>query len=171
MNSRQLIILPFRGTCASALGALIGGTLPAAALMLFTFCSWFVAGASEFDRQVDLRRLREDLVWPVIGCAVVCACAAWTTFAPVGKYRFARTLAIIVAVCVPMWFVLNAMALTPRRLKGVGHPAIYPSELIELIGPPVLIAVILTVVRISGPRRHAMPGSDRPSPGHRESGA
>ncbi len=84
----------------------------------------------------------------MVDCGVVCACAGWATFAPAGKYSFAWSLAIIFVGSLVAWMVLGWMELTPRRYKGVDHPAFYPSELLVLIVPPSLAAAFLTMIRV-----------------------
>jgi len=84
---------------------------------------------------------------PVVGCTVVFACAGWATFAPVGAFRFAKSLAIVFVMSLPLWFFLASMQFTPRRIKSVEHPAMYPSEFMVIAGPPVLAAAMLTAVR------------------------
>jgi len=130
---------------------------------LYTVGEWVIAGASEFDRNSDLQTLQNKIELPVIGCSLVCACAAWATFAPAGTFRFARSLAIIFAVCVPVWFILghvvNTMGAVPLRLKGTHHPTLYPIEWILLMAPPILVTAILTATRISNARRRGTPDS------------
>jgi predicted permease len=137
-----------RGLLATLLGAL-GGALVSVALALgFTVCGWLVAGTKEVDRQHDVDYLKQYTVYPIVGCAVVCACAAWATFAPARTRPFARSLGLIFLVSVPLWYVIGWMELTPRRNRGTEHPVFYPSELIVLIGPPLVAAAFLTVLRI-----------------------
>ena len=155
MNAEPSTIAILRGLRAAVVGGLGGAIVPVALLCLFTVCRWFIEGASDFDRQLDLNNLPKKLHFPIIGCSLMCACAAWTTFAPCGNFRFAKSLAIIFAICMPLWYILSTMHLTPQRLKGVHHPAIYPSELIVVIGPPIVAAVFLTAIRIFGSRRPA----------------
>jgi hypothetical protein len=50
-----------------------------------------------------------------------------------------------------MWMLIAALELTPRRIKAVEHPVIYPSELVVLVAPPLATAIALTVARR---RRH-----------------
>jgi hypothetical protein len=148
MNLRHSPINLPRGLFGAISGAVIGAVAPAALAMGFTACRWVIFGTAEFDRVYDLRHLRSDMIGPVIGCSVVFACAGWTTLAPrVGRYRFAWTLATLFLITLPLWFVVVSMELTPRRYKGVHHPEFYPSELMVVIGPPIVVAIILTAVR------------------------
>lgn len=81
---------------------------------------------------------------------MICACAAWVTFASSGKHRFARSLAIIAAVSLGAWLAVGWMELTPRRLKGTEHPRFDPSEWMLLIGAPIATAAVMTVFRLRG---------------------
>lgn len=114
--------------------------------LAIAFCRW-IAGPSEFASEWFRSDLEEHLVYPVVGCAVVCACAGWATFAPAGKHSFAWSLAFIFFISLVFWAVVSGMELTPRRLKGIEHPVFYVSELIAMIGPPIVAATLLTLFR------------------------
>ena len=150
LNARTLE--PLRGMRAAAAAAAIGAVAPAALMLAFTVCRWAVQGSSAFDRQFDLLRLKRDLLGPIIGCSCVFACAGWATFAPAGVFRFARSLAIVFTSSLPVWFVLSSMQLTPRRIGYVRDPAIYPSEFLVIVAPPILAAGIVTLVRMKTAR-------------------
>jgi hypothetical protein len=137
-----------RGLIGAMIGTAIGAALTAAIPTGFLICRWYVVGASDSDRAYDLRDARELLVFPIIGCTAVCACAGWATFAPFGRYHFARSLLVIFLVSVPFWYLIKWMELTPLRQKGVNHPVLYPTEALALIGPPIAVAALLTFMRV-----------------------
>jgi hypothetical protein len=56
-------------------------------------------------------------------------------------------LLIILFASVVGWSLLSGFQWTPQRIKGVDHPPIYPSELLLIVGPPVLAAVVLGAMR------------------------
>jgi hypothetical protein len=123
----------------------------------WTVLEWAVRGSPDFDRRYDLHWLRDRMPMPVVGCATLCACAGWATSAPVGKYRFSSSLAILFSTSVLLWFVLGSMELTPRHYKGEEHPPLYPSEVLVFFGPPVLATVLLTTIRMRGGPRSLRP--------------
>src|SRR5262245_23863485 len=103
VQAQQTSLRVWRGLCGLVLGAL-GGPVAAVAVALgYTLCCWILSGTNEIDREHDLQELQENMVWPVMGCAVVCACAGWATLAPPGKWSFARSLAFIFFVSVALW--------------------------------------------------------------------
>ena len=114
-----------RGLLATILCGLLG---PLAAMSLalgFIVCKWLVAGAAENDLQYDLKYLPETMIYPLVGCAAVFACAGWATFAPAVAGRFTKSLAIIFSVSVSLWFIIGVLELTPRRVRSVEHPVFY----------------------------------------------
>ena len=149
-----------RGLRATISSGVVGAVAPIAALYGLAVVRWWVTGASPFDRRYDIASIRDALPGPVVGCATVCACAAWATYAPRGGFRFARTLAIVALISLGLWCVLGwgvswGLELTPRRLKGVEHPIFYPSELFFLLGPPIVAAAVVSMVRVRGGPRPA----------------
>jgi hypothetical protein len=139
-----------RGLVATILCGLGGAGASVAVALEFTFCRWLVLGTREVDHYHDLRYLEQYMVYPMVGCAVVCACAGWATFTPAGTWRLARSLAFIFLVSLPLWFVICLMELTPPRYKATEHPVFYCSELMVLMGPPLMAAALLTALRIRG---------------------
>jgi hypothetical protein len=126
---------------------------PAAIVLGVATCWWSAWGSAEIDRAYDLHVVLPDIPGLVVG-ATVFACAGWATLAPRRTHRFARTLANIVTITVPLWcvvgWVVSTMGLTPVRHKGVEHPAWYPSEIavaIVCLLVPILVAAVLTAVR------------------------
>jgi hypothetical protein len=149
MESSRSKLNLVRGVFA-VVGGSAGAVAPIAVLAAGTVIRWWITGASGFDRRYDIGWIRAALPGPVVGCATICACTAWATFAPRERYRFARSLAVITAISVCVWFVVGSMELTPRRLKGTEHPLFYPMEWMLLIGPPVAVAAVMTVFRLRG---------------------
>jgi hypothetical protein len=92
-------------------------------------------------------------LWPAIDCACVFACSGWAAHAPRPPRRIASSALIIAGASLVLWTLIAALELTPRRIKAVEHPAIYPSELVALATPPLATAVALTVAwrRRKGP--------------------
>jgi hypothetical protein len=93
-------------------------------------------------------------IHPVLGCAAVFACAGWAASSPRPTYGFAESLAIVFFGSIFLWTMLAALEVTPRRLKAVEHPLVYPSEAFALLGAPILVAGLLTALRCA----------DRPPP-------
>jgi len=143
-----------RGLCGATLSAVVGAVAPAAIVLGGTACWWYAWGSSEIDRAYDHHAVLPDIPGLVVVGATVFACAGWATLAPRGTHRFARTLAIVVAITVPLWcvvgWVVRSMELTPVRYKGVEHPAWYPSEMtvaFVCLVIPIVVAAVLTAVR------------------------
>jgi hypothetical protein len=139
-----------RGFFATIVCTLVGAIAPICIMVSLSLLRWWISGASEWDRKYDIHCLKTSLFDPVIGCATVCACAGWVTFAPPGRFRFSLSLATIFAITMPIWFIAFSLEITPRRYKGIQHPAIYLSELMVLIVPPILAAAIVTALRLRG---------------------
>ena len=136
----------YRALWATSLCAVLGATVPVGLAVVIALCRWAV-GPSEFASEWFRRDLEENIIHPVVGCGVVCACAGFATFAPRGKHSFAWSLAIIFVFSLVIWAVIASMELTPRRFKGVEHPVCYPSDLIALIAPPSVVSAFLTMIR------------------------
>jgi hypothetical protein len=135
-------------TCLSALAGAAGCVVVAAGIYVYR---WVTSGPTGTDVQGDFQYLKTYLHYPVVGCAVVFAFAGWATFAPIRPHRFARTLLLVFLISVPCWIVLSALQITPPRLKSIQHPLYYPSEILVLIGPPLMAAAVLTVRRLREP--------------------
>jgi hypothetical protein len=139
-----------RGLLGAVLWGGVGVAAPAATLFAITVARWLYLsypGTSVFDLRVDLVPLSKDLIAPVIGCAAVLASAGWAAYAPVGAFRFAKSLAIVFAMSLPLWFILTSIKLTPRRFKSAEHPAMYPSEFLVIVCPPSIVAALVTAAR------------------------
>lgn len=139
------------GTLVSFLG---GALAPLALAWMLGIHQW-LWGQGQLASDSFRQDLVDGMAYPAVGCAVICACAGWATFAPAGKHSFAWSLAIIFLISVPLWAAIGWMELTPRRYKGLVHPMYYPSELLALFGPPTVVAMALTLIRI---RRLPRPG-------------
>ena len=136
-----------RGTAAALIFGLLGFLAPALLLGVLATGHWIMEGTSEFA----LNQVSDVALGPMIGVGLVLACAGWATFAPSGNHRFASTLAIIFAISVIGWIVLGSMNLTPPRYKNTEHPFMYPSEAFVFFTPPILGALVLTLIRYLGP--------------------
>ena len=136
-----------RGTIAcGAIGA-IAALLGVAAYGLF---EWW----NDYD---EVWGYRDWLGWtvstaamPAVGSATIFACAGWATHAVRPPLRFVASLLIVFLISIAMWMTIIAMEITPRRIKSVDHPFMYPSEALALFGPPAVAAAIVTVVRLGG---------------------
>jgi hypothetical protein len=137
----------------TVVGSVVAVALAVALWLGFRLCKWFGTGETAFDPEDDLRLLREEWIFPVLGCAIFGACAGWVTFAPARRFSFALSLVIIFLVSIPLIVVVRSLVDTPPRYKGVAHPQIYPSEVLVLMGPPIVVAAILTLVRVRRVRR------------------
>jgi len=97
---------------------------------------------------------------PVVGCALIFACAGWVAYAVRPPLRFAISLLIVFLMSVVMWMTIMAMEITPRRLKGMDHPNLYPSETLALFGLPALAAAVVTVFRLGSGKIREEPRTD-----------
>jgi hypothetical protein len=149
MKSIQSKLNPVRGARAAVGFALFGAIAPIVFMVVFTLVHWGIGNASRIDWRGDIRQLEGGLLGPVIGCALVFACAGWATFAPRGSYRFARSLVLILVISLPLGWFLGSLEITPRRFKGIRHPLLYFSELLVLVVPPIVAATFVTAFRVS----------------------
>lgn len=145
----------YRGLLGASLGAVFGAVVPAAVVFGAATCWWEAWGKSDLDRAYDRYAVLPELCALAVVVGTFFGCAGWATLAPREPRRFARTLAIIVATTLPLWYVIlgvvHSMELTPVRYKGLEHPAWYPSEIVVatiLLAIPVAVAAALT--RASG---------------------
>lgn len=140
----------WRGLWAAGLGAL-GGALAPKALALVLALYERVCWGSEETRLTWFRNDLEKLVaYPVIGCAMVCACAGWATFAPGGKHSFVRSLSVIFLSSTVLWTVVAWMRLTPGCYRAIEPSAFQPAELLARLGPPNMAALLITAIRVRG---------------------
>jgi hypothetical protein len=147
-EARQPSLNVLRGLAGAVAGAAAAVALVAVLSAAFLACRWAVTEASAFDRDFDIRDARERLPLPAIGCAVVAGCAGWSALAPARRSPFAWTLVVVFAGSAMLWTVVGSLELTPRRYKSVSHPFLYPSEALFLVGPPVVVAGLLTARRV-----------------------
>jgi hypothetical protein len=138
-----------RGGIAALICASIGASVSVLLITAFVLGNWFVSATVPVDREFDTCWLSSAWIVPGIGCAIYLGLAGFTTFAPSINYGFARTLSIIFFVAIPLTMFLGSLELTPKRVKSIKHPVLYPSELAMLIIPPVGIAFLLVVSRIN----------------------
>ena len=146
MESHRTSLNLSRGLWATLLGALVGAFAPKGLALLIALYRWHVSGSPDIASNwaIDLDELME---YPAVGCAAVCACAGWATYAPSGTHRFVVSLGFIFLVSLMSWYVLSWTALMPFY-KGMEHSVFYPNELIAMIGPPIVAAALLTAFRI-----------------------
>ena len=140
-----------RGFRAAVPFGLAGAIVPIAVLYGLFALYWWFTGAPTFIRRVDIARIRMALPGPVVGCATIGACAGWVTYSLRGNFRFVGTLAAITAMSLVLWGIIGWASiwdqLTPPRIRGVRHPMFYPSELMLLMGPPIVAAALVTAFR------------------------
>jgi hypothetical protein len=138
-----------RGFYGAILGAVVGAVAPAVIALGGAACWWHAWGSSELDRAYDRHAVLPHIPGLVVIGATLFACAGGATLAPRGAYRFTRTLAIVIAITVPLWcsigWVVRSLEFTPVRYKGTEHPAWYLSgmavAIVCLIIPIVVAAV------------------------------
>jgi hypothetical protein len=151
MAVEQLRLLSIRrGLC----GAIIAAVAAAALVMVLSLGFW-AAGQNHPMSEMGsiLREEAEQMIGPIIGCAAVCACAGWATYAPVGQYRFAWSLATVFVASVCLWLVAGALDFAPRHYKGMTAREWYPRLAAFVTIPPVVVAACLTVVRVRAARQ------------------
>ena len=152
---RSKVRLDFaRGGCAALILGILGAVAPVTLMFGVTVAGWLLFGSSGWDRRYDLAWLRDRMGGPMLGCATVFAAAGWATFAPPDRRRFTPTLLLISLSSLGLWAVLTSLPLKPTRLKGIDHPEFYPTELLLIIGPPIVVAVGLSLIR---DRRASLP--------------
>jgi len=157
---RQPPLKVLRGACGAVAGAAVAAVLVVVLYGGFMAGRWLLEDSTEFQRAVDLRAMREELVVPILGSAAVGAGAGWAASGPRGRHRFAWSFAAVFLASLPLWVVLGSLELTPRRYKGVEHPAVYASEALVVVGPPLVVAAVLGFVRA---RRWGSPAEAEPS--------
>lgn len=83
-------------------------------------------------------------LWPIIGCSAVLTCSAWVANVTQPARSIAVCLMKVAGASIPLWYLLAALQITPRRLKGMVRPEIYFSEFLLLVVPPMAVACLLT---------------------------
>jgi hypothetical protein len=150
-----------RGLIATGIGLVVGGLIPATAIVAFgvyrlLFPSHIPSGRL-FDFLADL-----SAYWklPVFGCAVFLGCAAWATYSPPGAWRFSLTLATLVIVSVASWMIFGAIEDAMQIRWSRRSRADDPSELrlahmILIFVPNAIAAHLIAVKRCSVPNLNA----------------
>jgi hypothetical protein len=128
-----------RGLGAAALAALGAAVLVVALPLGFWFIGWDV-----YDLGDDLGRL----LLPVVGFAVLCACAGWATAAPAGQHSFARSLVTVVLLTAFVWRLADVFGVAPVRYKSLTDSEWYQQSVPFIVVPPVVVAAGLTVLRV-----------------------
>lgn len=83
---------------------------------------------------------------PVIGTSAILGCAGWAARASRPPLGMGSVTFIILVGSIFMWILAFSAQVTPRRLKSIEHPQIYPSEAIVLLTPPILMAALITLL-------------------------
>lgn len=166
LATARTALSPLRGLMAAVLCALGGVAIALAFLGVF---SWLRSDTPGFDLNYNIRHLAHDatgffghFAHATVGIAVVCGSAGWATFAPQGRFRLAKSLAIVFALCLPGWTLLYNVVPMPRRLMS-NETILYPAELLALIAPPVGAAGLLTWYRAWCLRNPPRSEGDTPS--------
>lgn len=136
-----------RGFKFAALAGVIGFAVPVVVMAAATAARWAILASNEADRAYDLAWLPTNLAGAAIAFTFVFAGAGLATYAPNRTYRFLRTLGIVVLISIPSWWALAACGMAHTRYKGIEHPIIYPSEVLMLAIPPLVIACALGTLR------------------------
>ncbi len=128
-----------RGVISALLCSSIGAAVTVLLIAAFVFGNWFINDSIPVERDFDVRWLSTAWMVPAIGVSIYLGVAGFATFAPTINYGFARTLAIIFFVSIPLTSLLGNLELTPKRVKSIEHPVLYPSELAVLLVPQHLL--------------------------------
>jgi hypothetical protein len=140
LNLRDATMAAFRwgaiGSIAAAIAVAVFGALERwyDLTLLFEYREW-------------MNWCFQNAIWPVLGSAVVFAGAGWVANVTVPIRSLALSLFLVTSGSLVLWTLLGAAEITPRRYKSVEHPAIYPSEFLVLVTPPILVAAVLTSLR------------------------
>ena len=142
MNINRGLIAAF--TCSS-----IGAVSTVFLIAVFAVGNWFFNDTTPAEREFDIRWLATAWIVPSIGVSIYLGLTAFTTYSARTNYGFARTLAIIFFVSIPLTSILGTLELTPKRVKSNEHPILYPSELAILLLPPSVVAALLLASRVN----------------------
>jgi len=138
----------------------LGGALTAVTLaIVFIRIQWILVRSNEFERQNDLKWLVADMVDPVLGCAVVSACAGWLAFAPVRSRSsaFLRSLAAVFMGSVLLGFIMKAVWPMPQQYKNYDPQAYFPFTWAVIIGSPIIVTTFLTWIQSRSIARYSPP--------------
>lgn len=136
-----------RGIFALLIWAILGPLFLIIGVVVYTVVSWQIYNFAEFDRQFDIDWWRVNAVVPLVVASIFFGLTAWATYTPKFDHGFAKTFAMIALTSFPMSSVLMCSELTPKRVKIIEHPDLYPSEFLLLFLPPFLISCILIALR------------------------
>ena len=136
-----------RGIIALLIWAILGPLFVIVGVAVYTVLSWQIYNAAEIDRQFDIEWWRTYAVAPLVVTSIYLGLAAWATDTPKLDHGVARTLALLASTSFPMTWLLTCLELTPKRVKIIEHPDLYPSEFLLLFLPPFLISCILIAIR------------------------
>jgi hypothetical protein len=143
-----------RGIAAGLIFGAIGFCAPIIVLAVITAIRWFLENAPAIDRNADLQRIKEQLIFMVIGGTFLFSAAGWATYAPRGNFKFAWTLLKIFVLTVASWYLLRALGILQPRCRIEVQSLIYPAEVLILGLPPLLIAAALTLIRCKGTKKN-----------------
>jgi hypothetical protein len=138
-----------RGLIAALICAITGAASAVLFIAVFLVGNWVLYDTHAVKRKFDIRWMATAWTVPAIGVAIYLGLTAFATYTPNMNYGFARTFAIIFLLSIPMAAFLGSLELTPKRVKSLEHPILYPSELSLLAFPPMTVAILLLATRIN----------------------
>jgi len=136
-----------RGLLAALASSFIGAVSAFLVISALVFGNWLLKDTHASEREFDTRWLATAWIVPAIGVSIYLGLAAFATYAATTNFGFGRTLAIIFFVSIPLTAFLASLELTPKRIKSIDHPVLYPSEIAILVLPPSVVAFLLLASR------------------------
>ena len=135
-KSYELLIDWPRGLRGALRCAILVAAIPSA-LALAKFFKGLRSGEPLFDDS--------PMYWAVAS-AMLGFCAGWATYAPIGRYRFASSLAIVFLFCAIVWTLLPS----PRSGEKNVHRSELPSERWKQIGLLTVVPLSITMLLTAG---------------------
>lgn len=146
MKMRRSRLKLGRAMCWGILCGALGAVGTFGALLAYALIRW----VAQVDRHVHVGVIDSDWLVPVITCTTLCACAGWAAFVPLIPRRFTPTFLIICLLSLSIWLLGTQMVPPAPRRKVMEHPRLDCWRLIGITGPPVIAALVLTVIRRRG---------------------
>ncbi|HEY3964033.1 MAG TPA: hypothetical protein VGM05_05705 [Planctomycetaceae bacterium] len=165
MNQNSARLNVFRGLMMAVICALAGVTVSVAVLSAIAVCRWYAWGANDVDWRYEMSFVTNAMPSMISGFAAVFGAAGWATYAPRGSFRLAKTLAIILLVSLPLWFLVwyaaEWIGLSPRQSKDDYAHAEF-AGLLTVLTVSILTSAGLTAVRIRAAKQSV--AGDPPPP-------
>jgi hypothetical protein len=137
-----------RGLLAALALSLIGAVSAVFVICAPVLANLLLTDTHAIERQFDIRWLGLTWIGPSIGVSAYLGLAALATYTPTTNFGFARTLAIIFFLSIPVTVFIGGLELTPKRVKSITHPLTYPSEIAIFLLPPSVVAFLLLASRV-----------------------